>query len=619
MAAPAVPGTFLAACLLFNTDDWGKIKIMETVFLHKRIVGPLKGLSLQHRIPLLICLLLFIVVSVFIVISYFSIRKFEAAAGKQRLLSLVTQVSSMLSESINDIVETTAEAAALDPVKNYFDKNVNTNDSEVIAVLNRYAGTSAFEYTLLLNKEYRPVLASQKNSLFTLERADKYMPVIKDGTLKAGNIYQIADTVYYPVVAPVLLQEEIKGYLVRCRQVRVTSKVLEQFSSLAGRGITLFVGNKDGSAWTDLSRPISYQLPESAVKRSSVYEYRQQNGTAIMGGFEEIPGTPWLVSMEVPRSVAFQGSSGFLRWMIVVALLLIGGGLSIAWYMGRNLTRPLNELILGVTALGGGDRSRSVPVHRTDEVGALAQSFNTMLSQLETANRNTREQMQASEQLNEQLRRLSAHLNSVREEERVSIARELHDQLGQVLTAFKMDIYAIRKKVGSDANPVIDEKLKAMEVSVDEGVRFVRKLCSELRAGPLEDLGLNAAVEWYGNIFSQRYHIPVVITSDLPQIELPLPLSIAIFRIFQESLTNVARHAQATKVEVSLAMQDNTLAMFVKDNGKGFDQQLADAPKTLGLLGMKERAIMIDSELHIHSTPGNGCMIELRVPLQYNA
>lgn len=586
---------------------------MHTASLRKRMVGPLKGLSLHHRIPLLTCLLLFIVVGLFITISYFSIRKIEAGSARERIKSLTAQASSMFSESIDDMVKSTAEAAASVYLQQYFDSSRNI--AKALEVLNRYAGNHIHERTFLFNNQFDLLLFSNRNSLAADEDVRRYIPTIPDGSLKAGYIYKINDTVYYPVVAPVKIGGEIKGYVVRCRQVRVTSKVLDQFSALAGRGVALLVGNKDGSLFTDLSKPVSYQLPPSASKPGGIYEYGKKEGYAQIGSYELIAGTPWLVVMEAPRSLAFRGSVLFLKWMVAMGALLIALSLFIAWHMARNLTRPLNDLIVSVTALGKGNKSTPVPVHRTDEVGALAQSFNTMLSRLQVANNETREQILASEQLNKELRRLSAHLSSVREEERVSIARELHDQLGQLLTAFKMDVHAVKRKVGTDANPLIMERLKAMESNADEGVKFVRKLSSELRAGPLEDLGLLAALQWYSDSFTQRYHIPVRIQLNPSYIELPLQIATALFRIFQECLTNVARHAAATEVNVSVSLQDELLTMSIADNGKGFNSITAAQPKTLGLLGMKERALIIGAQLDIRSAPGAGCTVELTLEM----
>ncbi|MBX2924803.1 MAG: HAMP domain-containing protein [Chitinophagaceae bacterium] len=589
---------------------------MEKAYLHKKIVGPLKGLSLQHRIPLLICLLLFIVVGLFIAISYFSISKIEGAAATQRVQSLTVQAGLMFSESIDDFVRSAAEAASSEPVRRYFDDGSPQKSREATEVLNRYAGNDAFEYCMLLNNQFGLLLCSNKNSRALTESDTMHLPKFDKGNFKAGYIYKTGDSLYYSVIAPVKINNTVKGYVARCRQIKITSKMLAQFSALAGKGVTLLVGNANGSVWTNLSRSVPYRLPVTAKKAGAVYEYRNEAKTKITGSYEAIPGTPWLVVIEVPASMAFAGSGLFLKWMLIIGAFLIIISLFIAWYMGRNLTRPLNELILAVTTVGMGDKSKPVPVHRTDEVGTLAQSFNSMLQNLETARQATEEQIRAVEHANGELRRLSAHLSTVRENERVNIARELHDQLGQLLTAFKMDVFLLKKKLAGYENPLVAERLLSMESSLDDGVKFVRKLSSELRAGPLEDLGLITALQWYSDNFSQRYSIPVKVNAEPSFVELPLELSLGMFRIFQECLTNVARHARATRIDVLVKEKEKILAMIIADDGKGFDSQAVEKPQTLGLLGMKERAVMMGAELHIFSSPRKGCRVEVQLKLQ---
>lgn len=579
------------------------------------MLAPVKGLSLHYRIPMLVSILLFLVMAVFIVVSYFSIRQLEGAGGRQRLTSLIAQAGGMLSESINDIVKTTRDAAATPAVHDYMVNRSPASASAAMIVLNQYAGSGRFEYAMLLNENLQVLLVSAKADSESVEKA-VYLPVIKDKSLNAGNIYRIADTVYYPVIAPVMVLNEVRGYLVRSRQVKVTSKVLDQFSSLAGKGMMMLVGNSDGSLWTDLSKPVDYQLPVSDVKPRSIYQYHPEGRQKLLGAFDVIAGTPWIVTMEVPRALIMQASSGYLQWMTLVAVLLIAAGSFFAWYLGRKLTQPLEKLSTAIKAIGSGDQSPEVAVDRRDEVGVLAQSFNRMTAQLKQADQNTQQQIRNAESLNQQLRRLTSHLNSVREEERVSIARELHDHLGQVFAGFRFDVHSLKKRLQKTDDAVVTEKLETIDASITEGVSFVRKLSSELRAGPLEDLGLVAALNWYADNFYQRSRIPVDVEAVPSNIELPLPLATAIFRIFQESLTNIARHAQATRVDVILEMEAECLRMRIIDNGKGFIvKRDAEGVKTLGLLGMKERAIMIRSNLDIHSAPNQGCTIELTVPV----
>jgi PAS domain S-box-containing protein len=219
-------------------------------------------------------------------------------------------------------------------------------------------------------------------------------------------------------------------------------------------------------------------------------------------------------------------------------------------------------------------------------------------------------------QSNADLRALASHLQDVREEERAAMAREVHDELGQQLTGLKMDLALIAKKGPSADKEWLVAKAQATMGLLDTTIRTVRKIASELRPGILDDLGLIAAIEWQGQEFMKRTGIDTSFHSDVTMIHLPPPMSIGLFRICQESLTNIARHAGATHVSIVLDGDDTHLHLTICDDGHGIDLQKRNKNgKTLGLLGMKERALMMGGTLTIDSSPGNGLSLSVRVPL----
>ncbi|MFC0773685.1 PAS domain S-box protein [Terrimonas alba] len=213
----------------------------------------------------------------------------------------------------------------------------------------------------------------------------------------------------------------------------------------------------------------------------------------------------------------------------------------------------------------------------------------------------------------ESIRKLTGHLQNVREEERLHISREIHDELGQLLTVLKMDVSWLNKRIEPE-NAAAKEKLAEILGLIDSTVKSVRRIASELRPTLLDDLGLLAAMEWHLEEFERRSGIET--ESSLPEIEQPLPdaLKIGLFRIFQESLTNVARHSGAKKVKVSLQQRDKELVLTVHDNGKGFDES-GTVKKTLGLLGMKERTLMMGGQYNISGIIGEGTTVTVAVPL----
>ncbi len=214
----------------------------------------------------------------------------------------------------------------------------------------------------------------------------------------------------------------------------------------------------------------------------------------------------------------------------------------------------------------------------------------------------------------ERLRELSAHLQTVREEERIRISREIHDELGQQLTVLKMDISWLKKKV--DATDLkVQQKMNDLMKVIDHTVRTVRKISSDLRPSLLDDLGLVAALEWHSQEFEKRFGIPIEFNAEVKELDVKPEIATAMFRIFQETMTNVARHSEATKVETSILMENGKLVMRVRDNGRGFSRNDITDKRTLGILGMQERAAIIEGEYSISSQPGEGTIVEVKVPI----
>jgi PAS domain S-box-containing protein len=227
------------------------------------------------------------------------------------------------------------------------------------------------------------------------------------------------------------------------------------------------------------------------------------------------------------------------------------------------------------------------------------------------------ERARAEEQLRaslDQLRALAARLQSVREEERTSIAREIHDELGQACTAIKMDLALIGRKA-TKRQTRLRAKADSATQLVDGMIVTLRRIASDLRPRTLDDLGLTAALEWQAQEFESRTRIRCRVSLPREPFALDAERSTAIFRIFQESLTNVARHAYATRVEARLEREANQLIFEVRDNGRGFDPKEAKARKSLGLVGMQERALLLNGEFKVEGVPGAGTTMTLRIPL----
>ena len=232
--------------------------------------------------------------------------------------------------------------------------------------------------------------------------------------------------------------------------------------------------------------------------------------------------------------------------------------------------------------------------------------------------RDVTERVQAEDALRrsrEELRELAAASNSVREQEKSRIARELHDELGQALTALKMDVEWMRERISPDQK-MLEDKLNAMHGLLDSTVAATRRISSDLRPLMLDDLGLLPAVEWLIQNFRQRTGITCEFALGAPDLELDDPYATAIFRILQESLTNVSRHAQASLVEVTLDAHEGEAMLTVRDNGVGFRTDAPHKPSSYGLMGVAERAYLLGGNVKIDSERNRGTTIEVRIPLR---
>jgi PAS domain S-box-containing protein len=216
-------------------------------------------------------------------------------------------------------------------------------------------------------------------------------------------------------------------------------------------------------------------------------------------------------------------------------------------------------------------------------------------------------------QSEEDLRDLASSLQNVREEERAAIAREIHDELGQQLTAIKLDVSWLDRKIAGDA--VIKERIGGVLAMLTEMIHTIRRISTQLRPSILDDLGLIEALKWQVRDFQKRTGIQIEFECSEETLKVAPAVTTGLFRIFQESLTNVARHAEATSVSARLYVEDDRLILTITDNGKGFDPALAKKKKTLGLMGMKERTLMMKGAYQIDSRPGNGASLRFSIPL----
>jgi signal transduction histidine kinase len=295
--------------------------------------------------------------------------------------------------------------------------------------------------------------------------------------------------------------------------------------------------------------------------------------------------------------------------------LLLDGTMEAApdWYSGKWSRSSLIEEAYEATVFFGalGEQGKWVRV----TAAAIRNPPGELIGAVETIEDVT-ERKQAEEELKRssmQLRNLSHRLQSLREEERTLIAREIHDELGQQLSALQIDLTWLEDQVPANKRNV-RARIRTMEGLVDTIIRSVQRIATELRPSLLDDLGLSAAIEWQAKEFKKRTGIECKVFLNKEEIKPTRDRSTAIFRIFQETLTNVLRHAQAKKVEVYLIEKSSQLVLEVRDDGRGIPESRIGSPKSLGLVGIRERANALRGNLQISGLPGGGTTVRVELP-----
>lgn len=315
---------------------------------------------------------------------------------------------------------------------------------------------------------------------------------------------------------------------------------------------------------------------------------------------------------------------------VVIFFLVMNAATLVA--VRRHIVRPIRRLAMASSAVARGDLRQSVPVTSADEIGSLQQAFNNMVSELSAQNTALKQRNEelavaissltrAHDELQhsrDQARSFAMTLNVRVEDERARIARELHDELGQVFTGLDMDLAWLRGEIAAasgNGNPrAIDRKVETMSQVIANAITEVRRLARDLRPPLLDNLGLVAALEAQVIQFQERTGVQCDTAFDA-SVMLGRDASIVLFRICQEALTNIARHANATSVELLLTrLEDGALSFEVRDDGRGMTPVSTGDPASVGLTGMRERARSIGGTIEIESAPGEGTVVRFALP-----
>lgn len=348
-----------------------------------------------------------------------------------------------------------------------------------------------------------------------------------------------------------------------------------------------------------LRRPDGAVLEVGSPAQSKYVVATPMEGTP---GVFVVAGLPF----ERVRTMANRAFYRTLIGLILVTIFAIAAAILAAEF---SVLRVLRGLTRTVRKFGEGDLSARAPIPGSHgELRELAVSFANMADALAARQREAQDAQT-------QLRALSRHLQTVRDEEAGRIARELHDELGQVLTGLKMDLTRVRRACkGGEHSTAAERAMIEMGEQIDSAIDSVRRLSSELHPPVLDRLGLAAALDWLARDCEAKAGPAIVVNAK--NLEEPIDglVSTTVFRIVQEALTNVVRHAEASEVTIDLVAGETTLTLTIHDNGKGIDPAMTEGLSSLGILGMRERAHILGGSFHVHGERDRGTTVHVVVP-----
>lgn len=329
-----------------------------------------------------------------------------------------------------------------------------------------------------------------------------------------------------------------------------------------------------------------------------------------------------------------QEGDAFRTFLFGSAISLLAA-VALALLLAQTISRPIARLAAGARELGAGRLDYRLDTGSSDEIGVVAAEFNKMAAQLQGAHATleervrgrTRELAEANrdldlhratqERLAQERRMLLNRVITAQEEERRRIARELHDETGQALTALGLGLEAATGELDSDDRQRLDGRLRSLTHMTAEAIEELDRLVLDLRPAQLDHLGLVATLRWYAARFRGQSEVATQLAVRGEARRLQPDLETALFRIAQEALTNVARHAKASRVDLVLSFEPDLLSLEVDDDGVGFDAETTGlAPSSIGLIGMRERAHLVDGVLVVRSRPGGGTRLSVTVPLE---
>ena len=530
-----------------------------------------RSLSLRYKLPLLICILLVSTVLALGFLSELGVKKAAMAMGKERLGTLTTQLSTLYGQSAAGIITLTRTEAA----REVFKKNINAHtaetDTAVVHLLDKLRPDTTWVLTELLDKDLRPVTQSglsAKSGMLDLKQAIAGIDIAPDSCV-VGKFNTFKGILYYPIVAAVTDKKAITGYLVRWRLQTATPAALAQLSQLLGTNATLFVGNHDGSLWTDMRQAVP--APPETPQQDHFIAYTRPHKDLVIASAAAIPHTPWIILIEFSQGIMMESARRFLPWIVGAGIVLVIIGILTAWLTSRNIIRPINKLRQAANLMAAGEHTEPVEEDPGLELGELSRAFNAMMARVDTA-QNILEK--AVEERTAQLHEANKELEAFS----YSVSHDLRTPLRAVngYTRILKEEYAA--VLGEEGNRVADKIITGaakMSQLIDDLISFSRisKMTVHWQAISMRELAQSCLQELLPETVPAKYRVDI---HSMPDCTGDPAL---IKQVWVNLISNAIKYSakkEKPHIEIGWQAGKDGGAYFVRDNGAGFDMHYAD-------------------------------------------
>lgn len=534
-------------------------------------------LSIQLRLQILICALLLASIAVYGFANYYSLRKATILIAGERLNTVAGELSSSLGLSVDFLTKTVKAAAEQNAVTGFISSGGKGFNNETLDILNKLHRDSTWVSVELLDSNLSTVLRSGKSTQIMHVNIKDIIPAtMPAGAAAVGNMINVNDSVYFPIVSVVKNEERVAGYVVSWLTFRSSPKVIAQFAKLVGIGADFYVGNVNGSQWTDLLKPLK-GVPFTVNTTNELLEFTDGNRKMIANA-QIIPHTNWYIVTAFSKETLLKGVTSFLHWIVAIGIVLMAIGALAAWITSRNISRPINQLTTAVTAISQGNYASSVSVekYKSEELIKLADSFNLMAAEVyrmheDLENKVTERTLQLK-QVNQELEAFS-----------YSVSHDLRAPLRAISGYSAMLKEDYEEKLDNDGNRIVRNIItnaKMMGQLIDDLLAFSRLGKKELirTTVDMKLLATTVVNELMQQKPENKYRINIA----------ELPPAKADPGMIKQVLINLAGNAikysskkENPEIEIGFKDEDARTIYYIKDNGAGFD--MAYAHKLFGV------------------------------------